>query len=578
MLRAAEADALRAELARLLGVAGRVGVRAHLQLAELVGPHHDAAELAGDRRVDGGDHAVVDVAGGAVEREPVALLEELAAEAEALALLVHRDLLAAGDAALAHAARDDGGVARHAAAHREDALGGLHALDVLRGRLQAHEDDLLAALLPRLGVDGGEDDAPAGGARRGGEAPAHRRRLLEGDRVELRVEERVEVARLDHEHGLLLGAHALVHEVAGDLQRGARRALAVAGLEHEELLVLDRELHVLHVAVVLLQRRADLLELLEDVGHHVGHLRDRHRRAHARDDVLALGVHEEFAHELLLARRRVAREGDARAGVVVEVAERHHLHVDGRAPRVGDVVVAAVDVRARVVPAAEDGLDGLDELLLRVVREVLAERVAVLGLELAGERLEVLRRQLHVELHALLLLHLVDELLEVLLADLHHDVGEHLDEAAVAVPRPARVLRLLREGVDDGLVEAEVEDRVHHARHRRARAGAHGDEERVLRVAELLAGGLLQLADVLLHLAHDVIADLPPVVVVARARLGRNREALRHRQPQVGHLREVRALAAEEVAHVGVAFRLARAEEIHVLGCFAHSRHSLPVT
>ena len=107
VLRAAEADAFCAKLAGLLGVARRVGVRAHLELAELVGPHHDAAELADDRRVDSRNHAVVDVAGRTVDREPVALLERLAGEDELLVLLVHHDLLAAGDAALAHAARDD---------------------------------------------------------------------------------------------------------------------------------------------------------------------------------------------------------------------------------------------------------------------------------------------------------------------------------------------------------------------------------------------------------------------------------------------------------------------------------------
>ena len=150
-------------------------------------------------------------------------------------LLVHRDFLAAGDAALAHAAGDDGRVARHAAAHGEDALGGLHALDVLGGGLEADEHDLLAAALPLLRVGGREHDAAARGARRGREAAPDGLGALERHGVELRVEERVEVAGVDHEDGLLLGAHPLVHEVAGDLERGARRALAVAGLEHVEV-------------------------------------------------------------------------------------------------------------------------------------------------------------------------------------------------------------------------------------------------------------------------------------------------------------------------------------------------------
>src|SRR5699024_12251094 len=44
---------------------------------------------------------------------------------------------------------------------------------------------------------------------------------------------------------------------AGDLQGGLRGALAVAGLQHEQLAVLDGELHILHDAVVALQTVGD---------------------------------------------------------------------------------------------------------------------------------------------------------------------------------------------------------------------------------------------------------------------------------------------------------------------------------
>ena len=67
----------------------------------------------------------------------------------------------------------------------------------------------------------------------------------------------------------------------------------------------------------------------------------------------------------------------------------------------------------------------------------------VLGLELAGQLLQVISGELHVLGDAALLLHLVDELLKVLLAHLHDHVGVHLDKAAVAVPGPAGVVGLL---------------------------------------------------------------------------------------------------------------------------------------
>ena len=63
------------------------------------------------------------------------------------------------------------------------------------------------------------------------------------------------------------------------------------------MLVLDRELDVLHVAVVLLEPVHRLDELVERLGQHVAHRLDRLRRADAGDDVLALRVREELAVE-----------------------------------------------------------------------------------------------------------------------------------------------------------------------------------------------------------------------------------------------------------------------------------------
>ena len=66
--------------AGLGGVVGGVRVGADLQAAVLVGPAHDPAELAADGGVHRGDGAVVDLAGGAVHGQPVALVEGLAGQ------------------------------------------------------------------------------------------------------------------------------------------------------------------------------------------------------------------------------------------------------------------------------------------------------------------------------------------------------------------------------------------------------------------------------------------------------------------------------------------------------------------
>ena len=253
-------------------------------------------------------------------------------------------------------------------------------------------------------------------------------------------------------------------------------------------------------------------------------------------------------------------------GVVIQVAEHHRHDVDGSAPAVGDVVVTAIHVGAGVVPAAEHGADGLIELDLGIGGEIDTQLLFILGLELAGQLLQIGGGQLHVELDALALLHLVDELLEVLLAHLHDHVGEHLDEAAVGVvdePLELGVGVAGDHGGDHVVVEAEVQDGVHHAGHGGAGAGADRDKQGILQIPELLAVHLLHLSHILVDLRHDLVVDGAAVLVILGAGLGGDGEALGHRQPDVGHLRQVRALAAQKLTHVGVAL----GKQVDILFC-----------
>ena len=54
--------------------------------------------------------------------------------------------------------------------------------------------------------------------------------------------------------------------------------------------------------------------------------------------------------------------------------------------------------------------------------------------------------------------------------------------------------------MDGAVVESEVEDGVHHAGHALTAAGPDGDEQGVVRVAELLADQALDLFDALVDL------------------------------------------------------------------------------
>ncbi len=307
--------------------------------------------------------------------------------------------------------------------------------------------------------------------------------------------------------------------------------------------------------------------------------RDRGRRADARDDVLALGVDEVLAEEDLLAGVRVAGEGHAGAGVVAHVAEDHRHDVDGRAEVVRDLLAVAVVVGALAEPGGEDGLDGQIELLVRIVGEVAADRVLDDLLVGGDELLEVVDVEVGVlGVLAVLFLGDVERLVEAVVLDrrmpslplttrdgnVQHDPAEHRDEAAVGVPAEALVAGEGDEALECRLVQAEVEDRVHHARHRELGTGANRHEERVLRIAEALAG--LPLDD--LHGSEDVVpetgGELLAGAEVVVAGFGGDGEAGGSRQTRVGHLGQAGTLAAQQVLHPAVALGLAAAPGVDV--------------
>ena len=177
-------------------------------------------------------------------------------------------------------------------------------------------------------------------------------------------------------------------------------------------------------------------------------------------------------------------------------------------------------------------------------------------LEQSDQLLHILGFEVDVVLDALGFLHLVDDDLEGLLGQLHDDVGEHLDEAAIGVIHETGKRRGGVAGDETGgdlVVHAEVQDGVHHAGHGSARAGADGNEQRILCVTELLAVDFFDLSQSFVDLRLDFIIDAAAILIVLRAGFGGDGEALRNRHTEVGHLSEVGALAAKQLPHGAIA-------------------------
>jgi hypothetical protein len=218
--------------------------------------------------------------------------------------------------------------------------------------------------------------------------------------------------------------------------------------------------------------------------------------------------------------------------LIAQIPEDHGLYVHGRTPGVGDVVQFAVDLGAVVVPALENGHHRTPQLFPGIGRELAADAGTNQSLETQHQFLEVVGVEFGIELHALLLLERVDDHFEGIVFllryrfEAHHHVAVHLYETAVRVPGKTFVAGLARQPGNRLVIEAEIQDGVHHARHRSARARAHRQQQRIGGVAEFLAHFLFDESDALADVRLDQLDHgILTLLAIDGAHLGADREA-----------------------------------------------------
>ncbi|CAB4809346.1 unannotated protein [freshwater metagenome] len=361
---------------------------------------------------------------------------------------------------------------------------------------------------------------------------------------------------------LIALASALGH-VDGHLQCSSTGALADTGLQHPQLALLDGELGVAHVGVMT-------LETLED-GHQLGmkhwevtlHVIEIFGIANTGNHIFALGVDEEVAVWLVLASGCVAGEANAGAAVLVAVTEHHDLHVYCGAEFVADALANTVGNGASTIPAREHGLNRATQLLHGILWERLAGGLFHNGLIRLAQCLERSGWNLGIGLDAGRLLRGFELVLERLARHVEHDAAVHRNEATVAVVRETLVACDASQTLDALVVETEVQDGVHHARHRELGARANTHEQRIVGIAEIALHRCFELG----HLRGDLgIETLRPAAVHVRtAGVGADGETRWHRQFQhTGHLSEVGTLSAKEVfvLHGGTAMFVGESVDI----------------
>ena len=146
-----------------------------------------------------------------------------------------------------------------------------------------------------------------------------------------------------------------------------------------------------------------------------------------------------------------------------------------------------------------------------------------------------------------------------------HDVGIHLDESAIAVIGETLVASLTRNCLHCLIIETEVQNRIHHARHGCTRTRSHRHEQWLFSTTEHASSPLGHLIKRFLHLLIKFIGIGPLMVIIGSAHFRRDRKTGRHWQIKAAHFSQVRAFTAEKVAITRSALCLTITECVHPL-------------
>jgi len=129
------------------------------------------------------------------------------------------------------------------------------------------------------------------------------------------------------------------------------------------------------------------------------------------------------------------------------------------------VLDAAIIHRALAHPGIEDGAHCDLQLLQRFLREFATELLHIDLLEARHEFLEVRSGHIGILGDLQLRLEAVHHMVESLVINAHGGMPKHCQQAAIAVPHKAVVTGQRNQAGGDLVVQADVEDGIHHAGH-----------------------------------------------------------------------------------------------------------------
>ena len=200
--------------------------------------------------------------------------------------------------------------------------------------------------------------------------------------------------------------------------------------------------------------------------------------------IFALGVGQVVPFDFILAGGAVAGHGNARGAVVAHVAENHGYDADGGPQVMRNPGCIPVVHGPFAVPAFKNRLGCQTELFVRVCRKFMFGMTSENFLEFFGNGSPVLAGNLGIAVNLCALTGCRDHFFKMLIRNAHDHTAEHLNQPAIGIINKALILGQPDHAFRGFIVQADVQNRIHHAGHGKFGAGSAGDQKGVFRIAE----------------------------------------------------------------------------------------------
>src|SRR5690606_10539615 len=323
---------------------------------------------------------------------------------------------------------------------------------------------------------------------------------------------------------------------------------AVTRVQAVEHTVFDRILKVLYLAVMLLEFFTQLFEFRVLFRHLIGQFAYRFGCPDTGHDIFTLRVDQVFAKHYVLSCAGIAGKAYARRRVVAHVTKYHRDNVDrGTVCHIRcDLELAPVVYGTFSHPRVKDRFDGDFKLFIDILGEGSAQRFLNDVEETITHLFKIFRGEPDVGLDARFLLYFLKVLVKRFVGNTQCHLSEELNKPSVRIIAEPLIAASFDKTLERFPIQAQVQDSIHHSRHRQCRSGTNGNEERVLGVTETLATRLFHTPNVLTNLVHQSPRKIPVGrCQVFKTRFRGDHETWRHIQSDLRHLTKIGAFAPQ---------------------------------